>query len=117
MLLGVLPGGGCAPGCGGCAPGCGGCVLPGGGCVLLGVLPGVVGGCAPRWGVLPGVGVYLVLGVCVPGPGGAPGLGGCAPSLGGVPGLGGCTWSHSPPVDRITDACKNITLAQLRCGR
>ena len=42
----------------------------------------------------------------------------------GVPGLGGCTWSrgaylprYSPPVDRITDACENITLPQLRCGR
>ena len=22
-----------------------------------------------------------------------------------------------PPVDRITDACENITLPQLRCGR
>ena len=24
---------------------------------------------------------------------------------------------HPPPVNRITDTCKNITLAQLRCGR
>ena len=39
---------------------------------------------------------------------------------------GVCSWGvvsqHAlrqtpPPVDRITDACKNITLAQLRCGR
>ena len=38
----------------------------------------------------------------------------------GVPGRGGgipaCT-EQTPPVDRITDACKNITLPQLRCGR
>ena len=60
-----------------------------------------------------------------PGGGGVPGPGG-----GGVPGLGGvwCAWGggglasqhalrQTPPVDRITDACKNITLAQLRCGR
>ena len=26
-------------------------------------------------------------------------------------------WGRHPPVDRITDACKNITLAQLRCVR
>ena len=25
--------------------------------------------------------------------------------------------AHPPPVDRITDACENITLPQLRCGR
>ena len=24
---------------------------------------------------------------------------------------------YPPPVNRITDACKNITLPQLRCGR
>ena len=57
----------------------------------------------------------------VPGPGGGAwsGVGG-----GGVPGLGGGLASHHglrqtppPPVNRITDACKNITLAQLRCGR
>ena len=75
-------------------------------------------------------GVYLVLGgvylVCG---GGVPGPGGCTWS-GGVPGPVGCIWSEGvylvrggvpgqelPPVDRITDACKNITLPQLRCGR
>ena len=26
-------------------------------------------------------------------------------------------WSRHPPVNRITDACENITLPQLRCGR
>ena len=57
-----------------------------------------------------------------------PGLGGWCTWLGGVPGPGGCTWSgrvpgpggvpgQLPPINRITDACKNITLPQLRCGR
>ena len=50
---------------------------------------------------------------------------------GGVSAPGGCllwgavvsqhalrqTPSPDPPMDRITDACKNITLTQLRCGR
>ena len=26
-------------------------------------------------------------------------------------------WTEEPPVNRITDRCKNITLPQLRCGR
>ena len=64
-------------------------------------------------------GVYLVLGG-VPGPGGVPGLGGVpgprgtwlVPGGGGVPGQ-----VLPPPVDRITDTCKNITLPQLCCGR
>ena len=46
----------------------------------------------------------------VPGPGGVPG-----PGVYLVP--GGCTWSGTPPVNRITHTCKNITLPQLRCGR
>ena len=74
-------------------------------------------------------GVYLVLG-------GVSGPGGCTWS-GGVPGPGevylvlGGTWSWGgclvpggavpgqvlPPLNRMTDACKNITLPQLRCGR
>ena len=73
----------------------------------------------------------------VPGPGSVPGPGRCTWSRGGVPGPrgvylvpGGCTWSQgvylvpgectcpgTPPRDRITDACENITLPQLRCGR
>ena len=68
-------------------------------------------------------GVYLVLGVyLVPGVylvlGGVPGSGGCL--LQGMSAPGGCLlWRVSAPeadtpVDRITDACKNITLAQLR---
>ena len=56
----------------------------------------------------------------VPSPGGGePGPGGCTWSQGGVPGpRGGVPGQVLPhPVDRITDACKNITLPQLRCGR
>ena len=40
--------------------------------------------------------------------------------LGGLSAPGGiptCTEADTPSVNRITDACKNITLAQLRCGR
>ena len=53
----------------------------------------------------------------VSGPGGE---GGSDP--GGGSGPGGVTSQHAlrqnpPPVNRITDACKNITLAQPRCGR
>ena len=81
-------------------------------------------------------GVYLVWGD-LPGPGGVPGLGGYLVQgvylvPGGVPGLAGCllgtppgtrpgtplpgTWPGTPPCEQ-TDACKLITLAQLRCGR
>ena len=108
-----------------------GCTWSGGG------VPGP-GGCTWSWGV------YLVWGG-IPGLGGVPGPGGTwsggeylswgVPSLGGylvrgVPGLGGyLVWGrgylvlggylsrYSPPVNRITHACENITLAQLRCGR
>ena len=74
-------------------------------------------GCTWPWGV-PGLGD-------VPGPGGVPGPRGCTWSWwsylvpGGCTWSGRCTWSGTPPppVDRITDACKNITLPQLRCGR
>ena len=56
--------------------------------------------------------------------GGVWSFGGCL--VLGVSGPGGsalgeawhpCTEADTPSVDRITDACKNITLAQLRCGR
>ena len=73
--------------------------------------------------------MYLVLGG-VPGPGGVylalggrgvgctwPGGLGVYLVLGGVPGLRGVLDTHTPPVNRITHTCKNITLAQLRCGR
>ena len=54
----------------------------------------------------------LLLGLSAPGgsaPGGVSAPGGC-----GIP---ACTEADTPLVYRITDACKNITLAQLRCGR
>ena len=75
-------------------------------------------------------------GVSAPGGGGVSALGGVC-SGGSAPGegvsawgglLGGCLLRGGghllrgggcllPPVNRITDACKNITLPQLRCGR
>ena len=43
----------------------------------------------------------------------------CIPACTGqvwcLPGVGGP--ATPPPVNRITDACENITLPQLRCGR
>ena len=67
-----------------------------------GGLPGP-GGCL----AVPG-GVCLVLGgVCLVPGGGSPCPGGFS-----LPrGEGGCLETHPPPVDRITDTCKNITLA------
>ena len=44
--------------------------------------------------------------------------GGGVPTQGGLPGevsAQGCV--VDPPVDRMTDRCKNITLPQLCCGR
>ena len=97
-------------------------------CLVLGGVPGP-GGVRGLGGCTWSRGVYLVL------VGGVPGLGGVylflswgvfAPS-GCVPGPGGCTWSwgvsalggcvsqhalrQKPPVNRMTDVCKNITLA------
>ena len=62
-----------------------------------------------------GLGVCLVRrGVC------AWSGGGCL-ILGGVCSQGGVVSQHAlrqtPPVNRITHACENITLPQLRCGR
>ena len=102
------------------------CSVAGGG--TWGVYLVGMGGYLVRGGV-PGPGGYLVWGVYLV-LGGVPGPGGCTWSWGvylvrggvlgprgGAPGPGGCTWSrgvylvrYSPPVDRITDACKNITL-------
>ena len=75
------------------------------------------------WSLLPGGGgVWSGEGVVL---GGVCGPGGWSRGVwsGGVwswgvslPG-GGVSLPETPPVDRITDACKNITLAQLRCGR
>ena len=93
---------------------------------VSGGVPGL-GGCTWSrgvymvWGGVPGLGVvYLVWGVYL--------VGGCTWSRGftwsggGVPGPGGCLQGTPPgsrpgtptpaPVDRITDACKNITLAK-----
>ena len=73
------------------------------GCLLRGV-----------WSRVSGPGGCLVPGASSSvgsGPGGsAPGgVGVCIPA---------CTEADTPsPVNRMTDACKNITLAQLRCGR
>ena len=90
---------------------------PGGwGCLLWGVsaprgvsAPGglsTLGGC-----LLPG-GCLLRGGVCsrgVSAPRGLSAPGGCSPA---------CTEADTtPPVNRITHACENITLPQLRCGR
>ena len=77
-----------------------------------------------RGGLLGPGGFSLVPGG-LPGPeGGSPWSGGVAWSQGGLPGRGGSPWSRGggspwsrggfsedPPVDRITDTCKNITLA------
>ena len=78
------------PGVGGSGPG--GVRSRGGGLVRGGLL----------WGVSAPRGVYGPRGVSAPG-----GLVVSQHALRQTP----------PPVDRITDACKNITLAQLRCGR
>ena len=55
-------------------------------------------------------GVYLVRGMYPLGPGG-----GCTSSQ-GVYLVRGGTWPGTPPINRFTDACKNITLPQLHCG-
>ena len=95
------------PGLGGCTWSRRGVPDPGGGTWSRGDVPGP-GGCTSSGGV-PGRGVYLV-------------PMGCTWSRGGVPGPGGCTWSgggggvylvrYSPPVNRMTNRCKNITLAK-----
>ena len=46
--------------------------------------------------------------------------GGCLPGRclpGGRGCLPQCMLGYTPPVNKITDACENITLPQLRCGR
>ena len=66
-------------------------------------------GCAPSTGVAILVGGGVCLEGCLPG-----GLCVC-PGGGGVPAQG--VVLETPPVNRITERCKNITLPQLRCGR
>ena len=81
------------------------------------------GGCAWSGGV-PGLGGSLLLGVpgsggCVPGPGSACSWGGACSGGKGEGGGGSipaCT-EADPPVNRVTDACENITLPELHCGR
>ena len=73
---------------GGCLPG------PGGGVCLLG----------PGWSCL------VLGGGCLPGPKRG------VPAWSGGGGIPSCT-KADPPVNRITDACENTTLPQLRCGR
>ena len=79
------------------------------GCLLLG------GVCS--WGGVCSRGCVCFQGVSALGEVSAQGVS----ALRGVSALGGCILAcieaDTPPVNRITDACKNITLAQLRCGR
>ena len=93
------PGGVSAPE--GSAPGEGvsawGCLLLGGVCSWGVSAPGGV--CS--WGVSALGGCCLLLGVCS--------WGGCL--LPGGCGIPACTEADIPPVDRMTDRCKNITLA------
>ena len=66
-----------------------------------------------------GGGCLLPRGVSAPGGMSAPERGVCS---GGVSGLGGvcipaCTEADTPPVNRMTHKCKNITFANFVCGR
>ena len=71
-----------------------------------GALPGPGGGSLVPGGGLWSRGVCLVPVGWVSGPGG-----------GGLASQYALRQTPPPHVNRITDACKNITLAQLRCGR
>ena len=68
--------------------------------VCCSLLPGREGGLLPGGSVLGGSA-----------PGGSPCLGGCLPARGVSPCPGGSPCPETPPVNRITDTCKNITLA------
>ena len=112
------------------APGGGVCLTPGGGVCLIwrGVSAprggDCSGGCfsAPGGCLLP-VGCLLLGGVCSGGWWSAPGGEGCLLQggcllLGVVVVVSQHALRQTPlPVNRITHTCKNITLAQLRCGR
>ena len=94
-----------------------GSLVPGGVSAWSGGVSAWSGGGLPG----PGGGSLVPGGVCLVG-GGLPGRGGgCSLVPGGGLWSRGVSAQHAlrqtPPVDRITDACKNITLAQLRCGR
>ena len=82
-------------------------VCSGGGVFALGV--------SAVWGVSALGGCLLLGGVCSGGGGvSALGEGYLVPVGVGIP---ACTEADTPPFNRMTDTCKNITLAQLRCGR
>ena len=99
----------------------GGCTWSGGcTCLVPGGVLGLGGTCLVLGGVPGPGGLYL------PGPGGCTWSWGCVPawsggclfwggvwSQGGVHGPGGGhAWSGTPPVNRMTHRCKNITLAK-----
>ena len=52
-------------------------------------------------------------GVSAPGRGSAP-SGGLPPGVSAIP---ACTEADPPPVNRMTDRCKDITFANFVCGR
>ena len=105
-------------------------------CIPVGCVPAArwpyTGVCFPGGGLLP-AGLLSPGGVLSPGgcllrgvsaPGGVCSQGGCllrgGVCSGGVVCSGGipaCTEADTPPPCGQTHACKNITLAQLRCGR
>ena len=77
--------------------------------------------CSGGLPLVPGGVCLWSLGGCLPlVPWGVPasGPGGCLPL---VPGDGGAHssmhWGRHPPVDRMTDTCKNITFTNFICGR
>ena len=79
-------------------------LLPRGGSACRGGSPCRGGVCLVRGGSpCQGVSAWS-WGGCLPGPGGVLPAGGCLPGPGGV-------LRSPPPVDRITDTCKSITLA------
>ena len=79
------------------------------------MLGGVHAGGVCAWGA------WVLRGCACPGlPGGHACLGGGVPRGVCMPGgcmSGGYACHAHPTVDRMTHTCKNITLAQLRCGR
>ena len=73
-------------------------------------------GCVPSAAVaVVGEGGDCLGGVFLPGGGVCPGR--SAVLLGGGGGLPQCMLGYTPPVNRLTDACENITLPQLRSIR
>ena len=96
--------------------------MPGPGGSDIGGLPGPGGGVLPAGGVSAWSGGFsLAGGGGLPGPGGVVSawsrgglhVQGGSPCPGGSPSWGGSPCPETPPVDRITDTCKNITLATI----